>query len=147
MRYRLSELFLSPGPIQRGIAVFFLIFTSFDILFIDMVRQQGCSEDAALQLATSTLASSDETAGNKIPRLTFVRSGAYHQSADPGEHKPAKDPAGGMDEDCFCCCSHIIPGFGMNIATLNYSAQPDDHAKLRLPASHPRGTYHPPRLS
>jgi hypothetical protein len=144
MLLKLFDQLMKPGPVQRGIAVFFLVFTFMDIVFIDLLGQGSCSEEAAaLPFVRATLIVSDEIAENNISRFAYIWNAAHDQPAHPTDHTPT----GNLDEDCFCCCSHLMAGIGVYIADLNGPAQPDDPAIISLPSSPPRGTFHPPRLS
>lgn len=144
MLLTLSEMLMKPGSLQRGIASFFLIFTFMDLVLIDLIGQRRCSEEAAaLSVVSTTSIVSEDIQENEAPRLASVQNAAHNQPAQPANHKPA----GALDEDCFCCCSHLIPGIRMDIAVLNGSPQPGDPAIRFIPSSPPRGTFHPPRLS
>jgi|SRR5215510_4243216 len=135
---------LKPGCFQRCLATFFLIFTFVDIVVIDLLGQRSCSEEAAvLPLLSTTSYGSDEIQVNARPGLAAVEDDAQNQPASPAEHMPA----GTLDEDCFCCCSHLIPGIRVDLAVLNGSPQPGDPAILNLPTSPLRSTFHPPRFS
>jgi len=135
---------LKPGLFQRCLATFFLIFTFVDIVVIDLLGQHGCSEEAAvLPLVSPTSSVSDEIQVNAGPGLAVVENDAQNQPASPAEHKPA----GTLDEDCFCCCSHLIPGIRVDLAVLNGSPQPGDSAIFNIPISPLHSTFHPPRLS
>lgn len=50
-------------------------------------------------------------------------------------------------EDCFCCCSHILPSSHISPEPLEIQLQIADLHKLFLPAAPPRDTFRPPRLS
>jgi hypothetical protein len=144
MLLRLSEMLMKPGPLQHGTAIFFLIFTFTDLVFMDLLGQRRCTAEAAvLPVVSTTSIVSEEIQENVAPRLAFLQNAAHNRPAYPVEHKPA----GTLDEDCFCCCSHLIHGICVDIAVLNGSPQLGDPAILFIPSSPPRGTFHPPRLS
>jgi len=125
---------MRPGSLQRGIAVFFLVFTLVDIVFIDLLGQQGCTEEASA-LPSESMTSIQE---NEAYGMAFVNDTPL--PLDPNTE-------GEVDEDCFCCCSHLIPGIRPDMAVLNGSPQPGNPAILFFPSSPSRGTFHPPRLS
>jgi hypothetical protein len=129
-----SEMLMKSGSFQRGIAIFFLIFALMDIVFIDLLGQQNCSEEAAILALVGTASIEDEA---------VISAPAHYQPEHPADNRPEGIP----DEDCFCCCSHLIPGIRLDIAVLNGSPQPGDPTILFIPSTPPRGTFHPPRLS
>lgn len=59
-------------------------------------------------------------------------------TSEPGQRPDA-------DDDCFCCCSHIVPGRAPDLARASLigpQAAPQEPAE---PASKPTSIYHPPR--
>ncbi len=143
MPLALSVYLMKPGYLRRGIAIFFLIFTFMDIVWIDLIWQRGCSEEATfLPLISKKSVESEVIEGDEAPGLASIQNAAQNQPAHPADDNPA-----GIDEDCFCCCSHLIPGIKVDISVLNGSPQLGDPAVIIIPSSPPRGTFHPPRLS
>jgi hypothetical protein len=138
MQSAFSEMLMKSGSVKRGIASFFLIFALMDIVFIDLLGQQSCSEEAAILPWVGTASIEDEAVTS-----TSVQGPAHNQPEHPADNRPEGIP----DEDCFCCCSHLIPGIRLDIAVLNGSPQPGDSTILFIPSTPPRGTFHPPRLS
>jgi hypothetical protein len=140
----LSVNLMKPGVLRRGIAIFFLIFTFMDIVFIDMLQQGGCSEEATvLPSPSKSPVVSEMFQENETTGLIPLQNTAQNQPAHPADD----EPDGKIDEDCFCCCSHLIPGIRLDISVLNGSPQPGDPAILVIPTSPLRGTFHPPRFS
>jgi hypothetical protein len=137
----LSVNLMKPGYLRRGIAIFFLIFTFMDLVCIDLLWQRGCAEEATvLTLLSKTSVVSEVIQENGVSGL--AQNAAQNQPGHPADDKPA-----GIDEDCFCCCSHLIHGIRIEVSVLNGSPQPGDPAILIIPSSPSRGTFHPPRLS
>ena len=144
MPLRFSKFLMKPRSFQRGIASFFLIFTFIDMVYIDLLGQRSCSEEAAV-LPTVRTASieSEESQKNEASIMAYTHTDFTNQSTHPDNQRPE----GALDEDCFCCCSHLIPSISVDISVLNNSPQPGDPAMLFIPSSPPRSTFHPPRLS
>jgi hypothetical protein len=121
--------------LRRGIAILLLALAFFDMAVVDLFFPQLCGDDQASLLGASPVESSEKVADG---------FGAI-RNQDP---LPAQDShQSGTDEDCFCCCSHIIPSPHVSVATLNCQPQPDDPAIPPFPSSSPHGVFHPPRLS
>lgn len=68
-----------------------------------------------------------------------VDSSDSHQNESPA-------PIQG-DEDCFCCCSHILPGLHFVVAGIVSETLEADPTISSLPTGPPHTLYHPPRLS
>jgi hypothetical protein len=124
--------------IRRGMAIFLLAFASFDMAVVDVFFPQVCGDEQTPSLNTSV----------DHPDTSTEKTAA--ELASMGDHgsQPGQDshqsPA---DEDCFCCCSHIIPSSHINVAALNCLPQLDDPAIFTLPLAHLHGPFRPPRLS
>lgn len=119
--------------ISRGIAIFFLLFT-----VVDLATPHLCGEEMGLPL--SSVGSSISSAVDSARTATL--SIAAHDSNQEESSAPTQ-----ADEDCFCCCSHILPGLhfvveGVLLETIN-----TDQIISSLPTGPPDKHYHPPRLS
>lgn len=144
MRLQLSKAFMKPGPLQRGIATFFLVFTFMDLVFIDVLGQRGCLEESlSLPVLSTSVKLSEATKKNETPRLAIVKAANY----DEPLHPDGEAPLGCFDEDCFCCCSHLIPSVSLDLNVLNGPIEASISAISPFPLSPLHGTYHPPRLS
>ena len=119
--------------LHQGIALFFLVFT-----FADLVNPHFCSEEmGGLPLPTGkAVGYQTATAENAIPTIAV---GEARQ-----EPSPEPEP---IHEDCFCCCSHILPGLRFNLSGLDLGAPASEPANSLLPMSPPQTLFHPPRLS
>lgn len=138
MLLKLRQSLMRPGRLHRAIAIFFLLFSFTDLVIADIFAPQLCSEAAAeLPLACAKVDDSEITFAKGTGPTAVAGSSSSEQPAQPSD----------FDEDCFCCCSHIIPSPHINLAALNCLPQPGDPAMTSLPSSPPRGTFHPPRLS
>ena len=127
------------GRLRRGIAIFLVAFAFFDMGVVDVFFPQLCVDEQTSQSINSPVKAADNSAGKISDDLMAVRN--HDSQPDQDSHQSS------ADEDCFCCCSHIIPGQHVNVATLNFPPQPDDVAIPSLPSAPPHGTFHPPRHS
>jgi hypothetical protein len=123
---RLNNL-LRPNRVYRGIAVFFLLFTLADLTFSGFCCDEfiELSPSAQTQSLPDTMTSAD--------------------TADSNQQGEQHSQSGAMEEDCFCCCIHILPvtvqdSSGVAILQHQYQVR---HAGL--PTAPPNGTDHPPR--
>jgi hypothetical protein len=115
------------------IAIFFILFTAVDLLNPHICSEElgGVSFGGAL---TANLSAGDTKA-----------TAIVTPSEDSHPEQPSRP--GQTEEDCFCCCSHILPGsyFSPDAGLL----KPDVGSPMNsnLPNSPPRDLFRPPRLS
>ena len=123
------------SQLLRVIAMLFLLHSGVDMLF-----PQLCNEEEPFggNFSSTWLASTNEgEPGNAL---------AIHDSKGfPGDQR--SDPQH-TDEDCFCCCTHVMPS--------PVFASPDDAelvvsrstvARVFIPSAPSDNPYHPPRLA
>jgi hypothetical protein len=139
MLLKSCENLMRLGRLRRGIAIFLIAFAFFDMTVIDMFFPQLCVDEQTSQSINSSLDATDKSDRKIADDLMVISS--HDSQPDQDSHQSS------ADEDCFCCCSHIIPSRHVNVATLNSPPQPDDAALPSLPSAPPHGTYHPPRHS
>ena len=122
------------GRWQRAAAVLLLALAFADITLIDMVSPQFCNDGAGLP---SGFIVAD------VARETTIEN--QNSRTDRDSHSDST-PAS-TDEDCFCCCSHIVLGSDFNIGTLIPGVRLNIPSADILPIPPPQGTFHPPRLA
>jgi hypothetical protein len=118
--------------LYRGIAVFFLLFTT-----VDISSPHLCSEELE-GLAASA-------AQNATIKPTAVDDGMTAILNDDSRPQQPAAPSS-SEEDCFCCCSHVLPGLCFSVAVLHFEsleADPQQDCLLTPPL---RALYHPPRF-
>jgi hypothetical protein len=117
--------------LSRGIAIFFFVFT-----VADLANPHLCAEEMGLSSLPVSAASEIE---NTVA-VFAARAGSHsHQ-----EESPAPQQA---DEDCFCCCSHILPSLQFVVEGLLLEPVDTDSTISSLPTGPPHKLYRPPRLS
>jgi hypothetical protein len=125
--------------LRRGIAILMVAFAVFDMAVIDMFFPQLCVEEQTSQSINSPVDAADKSTAKIADDLTAIIS--HDSQSDQDSHQSS------VDEDCFCCCSHIIPGRHVNVATLNFPPPPDGAELPPLPLAPPHRTFRPPRHS
>jgi len=133
---------------RRGMAIFLLVFAFFDLTVVDVFFPQVCEDEQASAALFNLIESPDKPtdindSGKSIDKIAAKSLPIQDHDSRSGQDSH-QTPA---DEDCFCCCSHIIPSPHINIVALNCLPQLDDPAIFSLPLPHPHGPFHPPRLS
>jgi hypothetical protein len=123
----------------RGVAVFFLLFTGADIL----LPQYFCD---------------DEIGGISLPSATAATLNTEEHSADDSKVAAIADPdesrsrlpsdTSQHEEDCFCCCAHVLPSLPFAPAeTIEVRQTAATFINDPLPSPPLRDTYHPPRVA
>jgi hypothetical protein len=110
----------------RGTA-FLLLLTCVDIL-----SPQACAEE----LFGFPPAAFAEAAQHDSPS-----PGVAPASSHTGEHSESDHP----EEDCFCCCTHLLVRAHFTLETEPPDAIANRPKWLSLPASPPQSLYRPPR--
>ena len=119
----------------RAIAILFLLYTGADLL-----APQVCAEERGL----TTIEANDVKA--TTPDLApYVSSLASDRSNKEQNQLPDQQQ---RDEDCFCCCAHIVPGsvfHGNSISEIISISLPTKQSLI--PLQLPKAYFHPPRLA
>src|SRR2546423_1872657 len=106
----------------RWVAIFFLLWT-----LIDLSVPQICMAEF--------------DAPPSVPGASYKPLTASPQHDDESSNVPFQ-----RDDDCFCCCSHVVPAFFTRGEMLNLvayvSAAPDQIGSVGATAS----LLHPPRI-
>ena len=88
----------STGRLVRAIALLFLVHTGADLVF-----PQLCSEEPVGIVMNQSFSVAEDPVGDyQVVAASVPRSN--ESSENPRREDPPKD------EDCFCCCSHVLPG-------------------------------------
>lgn len=117
--------------LYRGVALFFLLFTCVDLTTDTCVEESfGLPPAAWLKAAAASLPDALELA------------------AAPADATPGTLPGPGhVEEDCFCCCSHLVVDGPYVVASLPDAPEADSTLIAASPSSPPRDFYHPPRTA
>jgi len=129
---------MKPGRLRRGIVIFFLIFTGAELVFEDMLGPRACcGAGTEWSVAGDSIAASERLSAKGLSAPDSIESRSSRPHTQPTV----------IDDDCFCCCSNVIPGVSIIVAVLNDPPQPGALMTTPLPKAPPRDTFHPPRLS
>ena len=122
--------------LQRWLAVIMLAYASVD-LGADSVSPQECCEwiDNLAVSESSVKVSSAE--GPNVVVAIVASSESKQESSLPSN----------TEEDCFCCCAHMLPAIHFEAPLVEAQASPALLTTTFLPAPPPQKKFHPPRLS
>lgn len=128
------------GRVLRAVAVFFLLYTGADIA----LPQYFCGGEASglpdVIIASTSVAVGGETRVHTNSYLT-----ASDASGSQGERPEAETP---HEEDCFCCCAHVLTGLAFKVVESAELKSPQTSYEERFILSPPLPLqYHPPRFA
>lgn len=136
-RCRHTSLLMRQGSTQRWIAILFLLFASAEIS-ADVIAPELCCEE--LRGLVNTII--PDTATLAISQDDEAPIGEVNNS---NREKPSGPVS--TEEECFCCCAHILPSLHFEVAKLDVEPLTSGLANTILPIAPPQIPYHPPRLS
>ena len=119
--------------LRRGIALFFILFTFGELIIPDI-----CTEElGGLPVRASHPATADAR-----PADDWGISIHNTESKQEEESKPSQS-----GEDCFCCCSHILPSFCLSFPAIAVKTPVEEIREGTLPTPPIHTLYHPPRFA
>jgi hypothetical protein len=134
---------MKPGYLRRGMAVFLLAIAFFDLAVIDIIAPQICNDGFSTIAGAAPAQNDAEKFGqNATVEVAIGVRNSFPQQDSHSESSPAS-----TDEDCFCCCSHILPCFSVDYVTPNTTPRVNIPLIASLPTPPPQDTFHPPRVA
>jgi hypothetical protein len=134
---------MKPGYLRRGMAVLLLAIAFFDLAVIDIIAPQICNDG----FSTIAGAAPAQNAAEKFDQNAPVEAAVGTRSALPQQDSHSESSPASAEEDCFCCCSHVMPCFSVDYVTPNTAPRVNIALIASLPTPPPQDTYHPPRLA
>jgi hypothetical protein len=122
--------------LQRGMVLFLLIFA-----LTDITSANPCGDELGL-LPLPIIDTCQTTTALTLPLQQSCAETAFEPMEAQHEHSQNSEAD---CEDCFCCCSHILPSANFSPQPIALYSQIRDLNKLVLPAAPPRDTFRPPR--
>ena len=117
----------------KAVAILFLIYTG-----IDLVTCQVCCENVAGLPIEVALALSAE---RQVNESLAVMSAPSEKSQDERRSNPSRD------EDCFCCCTHVMPSRAFaSSANTDLKMNTSLADNIPIPTAPLNNPYHPPRF-
>jgi hypothetical protein len=120
--------------LQRAFAVLLLSLSFIDLAVIDLVLPERCELEAWVVSGNRAT-----TASDNFTLATFPSTSESTPQHDSTESVP--------EEDCFCCCAHIIPSIYFRYPGLRLQAERGIPKLAFLPSAPPLETFHPPRIT
>jgi hypothetical protein len=124
------------GRLVRAVALFFVLFTAGDIA----LPQYFCGGEEIGGLPLTSVIASTEVGDSGTDRAAVPAPEAPlpGQDSDQAPH----------EEDCFCCCAHVLPGMAFNTSAAGELRTPQPPLEQQSLPSPPLSLqYHPPRFA
>lgn len=121
----------------RAITLLFLIYTG-----VDLASPELCKGDALGDSGGKPVIVTTRRDANEIIEVsnTIEQSTSQHQNQIP--EQPAND------EDCFCCCTHVIPGtITVSLESSDATAPSSILEQLSILSPTLPSEFHPPRFA
>ncbi len=128
--YRIPKLVMTERVV-RVIAILFLVYTG-----ADLTVPGFCAEEMGMPKFAQTPSSTGVFSDN-----AFVAGAGESRQDPPSEPRHS-------DEDCFCCCTHVLPGDAtapVDVPELTSLFAPLGIIDVASPPL--KGPYHPPRFA
>ena len=126
----------------RGIVLLFLIYTGVELAFPQFCGEKTTSIPGVSSVAFGAeRAPADKTLASVSKSIT-----SSPELALPGiPHEDRETP---KDEDCFCCCAHVVPG-GIFACpdTVELASIASAQHTVAVPTATLLAPYHPPRFA
>lgn len=119
---------------QRATALLLLTLSFADMAIIDVFLPELCEREGAIVAVADAIIASNK---DNAKHLTDASDTKNHESSSPLA----------VDEDCFCCCSHILPTSHFNFPALSIRSEQVISVMTFLPTSPPLQLYRPPRIA
>ena len=124
----------------RGIVLLFLIHTAAELAFPQYCRELPRSFLGSGSVAVAVERAPAETISPSISGFLTQKA----ESTLPGV--PSNDSEMPKDEDCFCCCAHVMPSpLFVDPETARLVLLFDMPAPASIPTGSVHTPYHPPR--
>jgi hypothetical protein len=123
----------------RPVVAFLLLWIAlFDLTVVDMFSIQLCKAESGAIAGAIPVVNAD---------VRFGQNTAVNATITDQDSLPQQDSSpASAEDDCFCCCSHVLPVCPINQVTLNTIPRIDVPLIETLLSPPPQDTFHPPRL-
>ena len=120
---------------MRVIAMLFLVYTA-----LDLTMPQLCREEMGIP----TIAETTPMVEDHSVEAPLLSNAAF--DCEGYEENPPSQPH--SDEDCFCCCAHVLPGSAAALVAVpelatSFALQ----EAIGVPSPPLQSPYHPPRFA
>jgi hypothetical protein len=122
---------------QRVIAFLLLTLSFVDIVVIDVFLPELCEREGTMIAVGKVVNAISVSNEADTKQLTTANDTKHNGSSSPLT----------FDEDCFCCCCHILPTSHFSFPFLSLRSEQAVSVMAFLPTSPPLEMFRPPRLA
>lgn len=120
---------------QRNVSLVLLLFCFYDLAVADVLFPGSCEREGAMIFGASVSTSAAEQ--QSIATIGDV-------TPEPQEAPADSTP---VEDDCFCCCTHIVPVENYKFPPLLLQPTPIEAHPGNIPATPVAELFRPPRLA
>ncbi len=121
---------------QRAISVLLLLLCFFDIAIADVFFPGSCEGESEMLPVVAV-----DSATKDLHKIISIRADSQSKNCPtPTESVPG-------EEDCFCCCTHIVPVAFYKFARPLLQTAPIASSPRNIPTAPQPKLFHPPRLA
>ena len=122
--------------VARAIAILFLIYTGIDLASPELCKGDAPGDIGGMPVIVATRGNAKQVIETNI---------AMEPSTSRKQNQIPEQPA--SDEDCFCCCTHVIPGtITVSMEAADTTALSSIIEHLSIPSPPLPSEFHPPRF-
>lgn len=118
---------------QRNVSLVLLLFCFYDMVVADVLFPGSCEREGAMIPSSATPASDQQ-------RRSTRADVEQEQHQTPADSMPVED-------DCFCCCAHIVPAESYNVPPLLFHPPSIESHPGSIPATPFADLFRPPRFA
>ena len=126
--------FNSKHSVQQVISVFLLLLCFFDIAIADVFFPGSCEGENEMLRD-----------GAQASTIIEFRQDMFSPANLQQQSQPAPAESTPVEEDCFCCCTHIVPVAFYKFARPLLQTEPIASYPLSIPTAPHTNLFHPPR--
>ena len=128
---------MKPGYLRRGVAILLLTIAFIDLSVIDIIAPQICNDG----FSTTAGAAPAQNDAEKFDRDATVEVAIGVWNSLPQQDSHSESSPASTEEDCFCCCSHVLPCFSLDYVTPNTTPRVGIALIASVPAPPPPVSY------
>lgn len=118
---------------QRNVSLVLLLLCGYDLAVADVLFPGSCEREGARILGVSISAADQQG-------LAAIGDVAPEPQEAPADSTPIED-------DCFCCCAHLVPAESYNVPPLWFQPPSIKSHPGNIPATPVAELFRPPRLA
>ena len=122
--------------LQRAVSVLLLTLCFFDLAIADVLFPGSCERESEM-LPVVVVAST----------ATELHQGSTTITDSQQENRQAPTESSSVEDDCFCCCTHLVPVEFYKPSQPLFHSEPITSYLRSLPSAPSAELYHPPRLA